>query len=100
MTWPPPAHLDDLPRAFLVERYLSPVAAVDLASSAARLGRLCGGADGVRYLFSAYLPGEDTCFCLFRAPSPEAVREVNRRARFAFDRLIDAVLMHGQGSSS
>jgi hypothetical protein len=50
----------------------------------------------VRYLYSAYLPAEDTCFCLFQAPSADIVRAVNQQARFTFDRLIDAVLMHGQ----
>jgi len=47
----------------------------------------------VSYLYSAYLPTEDTCFCLFRATSAQAVRAVNNQARFAFDRLVDAVLI-------
>jgi Protein of unknown function (DUF4242) len=89
-----PLHDDDVPRAFLVERYLSPAAAVDLAAATSRVARLCGDA-GVRYLYSAYLPTEDTCFCLFRAPSADAVRAVNHHGQFAFDRLIDAVLMRG-----
>lgn len=86
-------------RAFLVERYLSPSAATDLAGSTGRLAALCGDGDrsdiAVRYLYSAYLPSEDTCFCLFRAGSSDAVRAVNDRAGFAFDRLTDAVLMFG-----
>jgi hypothetical protein len=82
-------------RAFLVERYLSPTAAIDLAALTDRLGRQCAdsGSGHVRYLYSAYLPTEDTCFCLFRAPSPEAVRAVNDRAGFALDRIIGAVLL-------
>jgi hypothetical protein len=94
-----PPHGDAL-SAFLVERYLSPAAAVDLAASTSRMARLC--ADGeVRYLYSAYLPAEDTCFCLFQAPSAGAVRAVNQQAHFDFDRLIDAVVLHGrQGRSS
>jgi Protein of unknown function (DUF4242) len=97
MTWPQPRDDEELESAFLVERYLSPAAATDLATSTARLARFCADADptGVhlRYLYSAYLPAEDTCFCLFRAPSSDAVRSINQRADFAFDRVTDAVLM-------
>jgi hypothetical protein len=97
MTWPHPSEHDESPHAFLVERYVSPLATVDLAAASARLARLCadptvtGGR--VRYLYSAYLPTEDTCFCLLRAPSSDAVRAVNARAIFALDRIIDAVLL-------
>lgn len=100
MTWPQLSHHDDeAGRAFLVERYLSPAAAVDLAPSSARVARLCAadGGTGVRYLYSAYLPTEDTCFCVFRAPSADAVRAVNGRGGFAFDRIVDAVLVLGAG---
>jgi hypothetical protein len=94
---PPP---DEARRAFLVERYLSPAAAVDLAASTARLAGMCGGG-GVRYLYSTYLPAEDTCFCLFRAASAEAVRAIDEQAHFDFERLINAVVLHGpQGSTS
>jgi hypothetical protein len=90
---------DDSQRSFLVERYVSPETAIELAASTARVARLCVDADptgrGVRYLYSAYLPTEDTCFCLFRARSAEAVRAVNDQGHFAFDRLVDAVLMLG-----
>jgi hypothetical protein len=95
----PPEHSpqDGSRRAFLVERYLSPTVAAGLAASTARLARLCAGLDHigprVQYLYSAYLPAEDTCFCLFRAPSSLAVRELNHRAGFALDRIIEAVLL-------
>jgi hypothetical protein len=83
MTWPHRPRADDSRRTYLVERYLSPAAALDLATSTARVALLCAGAGGdttaVRYLYSAYLPAEDTCFCLFRAPSSDAVRAVNNR---------------------
>lgn len=42
----------------------------------------------MRYLWSAYLPSEETC--LFEAPDRAAVEEVNRRARFPFDRIVEA----------
>ena len=93
MTWP--QRSDKLRRTFLVERYLSPAAAIDLATSTAQVARLCADRSAVRYLYAAYLPTEDTCFCLFQAPSADAVRAVNSQAHFAFDRLTDAVLMLG-----
>jgi hypothetical protein len=101
MTLVEPSPHDGSRRAFLVERYVSPAAAVGLASSAARLARLCDESSHtgtcVQYLFSAYLPPEDTCFCLFRAPSVAAVRELNQRAGFALDRIIEAVLLPAEG---
>ena len=93
MTRPQQPPHADAPRAFLIERYLSPAAAVDLAASAARVARRCAEG-GIGYLYSAYLPAEDTCFCLFQAPSAGAVRAVNQLANFDFDRLIDAVVLH------
>jgi hypothetical protein len=83
--------------AFLVERYLPQVEVNGLPASVARTARACADSartgPGVAYLQSAYLPTEDTCFCLFRAPSAEAVRAVNREAGFALDRITEAVLV-------
>ena len=83
--------------AFLVERYLPPAAADGLQASVARLARLCadtgGSGAGVDYLQSAYLSVEDTCFCLFRARSAEAVLAINNEAGFAVDRITGAVLL-------
>jgi hypothetical protein len=83
--------------AFLVERYLSASAAEDLAASVGRVGRVCAqqgpGVIAVRYLQSVYLPAEDTCFCLFQAPSIDAVRAVNDAGQFPLDRIAEAVLM-------
>jgi len=84
--------------AFLVERYLPAAAAEELQESVLRLGRRCtegrSPGDGVEYLQSAYLPIEDTCFCLFRAGSIEAVVAINKEAGFAIDRITSAVLLY------
>jgi hypothetical protein len=79
---------------FLVERYV-PAGSVELlvaqAAAAEDAARgLRGEGVGVRYLWSAYLPSEETCLCLFEAPDRAAVEEVNRRARFPFDRIVEA----------
>jgi len=89
---------------FLVERYLPPAAADRLPASVARVARVCteSGRSGieVEYLYSAYLPTEDTCFCLFRAHSSNAVRAVNATADFALDRITNAVLLFPIESST
>jgi hypothetical protein len=48
---------------------------------------------GSAYLYSSYLASEDTCFCLFRAASSDAVRAVNSQAHFGYDRITDAVML-------
>jgi hypothetical protein len=79
---------------YLVERYLAASAARQLPAVVARLAGFCSdSAGGVAYLHSTLLPTEDTCFCLFRASSGDAVRAVNADAGFRVDRLTDAVLM-------
>jgi len=84
--------------AFLVERYVPRSATVGLADSVARVALLCIDAAaierGMRYLQSAYLPSEDTCFCLFLAPSSDAVRQINDDGEFPLDRITPAVLLH------
>jgi hypothetical protein len=97
MTAPQPRHRAGHPRAFLVERYLPPEAAKNLAALTVRVRDLCTESDRtqtpVRYLYSAYLPSEDTCFCLFQAQSTMAVLAVNRQADFALDRITNATLL-------
>jgi hypothetical protein len=93
---------DSATTAFLVERYLPPAAAASLAASVARVVLLCAdpsdSGPGVHYLQSAYLPAEDTCFCLFSARDSDAVRAINSAADFALDRITDAVLLHPSDS--
>jgi len=94
--------------AFLVERYLPASAAAGLATSVSDVTALCmnrtgadahGGDATVRYLLSMYLPSEDTCFCLFDAASPDAVRAINVEGAFPLDRITRAVLLRPPTSS-
>jgi hypothetical protein len=100
MTTPRLGDQDGPSSVFLVERYLPASAAENLASSVARAAQLCalsaesGSASKVQYLHSAYLPAEDTCFCLFRAATAEAVRALNDEASFAIDRIAVAVQLY------
>lgn len=50
----------------------------------------------VRYLRSTFIPGEDKCFCLFEAASPEAVREANVRAGLPLERIVEAAHISAQ----
>jgi Protein of unknown function (DUF4242) len=88
---------DSSASAFLVERYLPVSAAGELATSVAHVARICaeqgGAGTSVRYLQSMYLPADDTCFCVFQAPSSDAVRTVNDAGHFPVDRITRAVLM-------
>lgn len=89
-----PANADGSGPTFLVERYLSPEARATLSVSVTRLAGICGTSGlGVRYLQAAQLPAEDTCFCLFQAPSLTAVSIVNDAADYPFDRITEAVLL-------
>jgi hypothetical protein len=95
-----PRAWDEADSVFLVERYLPPTAAKHLAASVSRAASLCalsaelGAAARVQYLYSAYLPGEDTCFCLFRAATADAVRALNDESGFALDRVTAAIMLH------
>jgi len=85
---------------FLVERYLPPAAARNLADPVSRTAQLCelsahpGAGAHVEYLSSVYLPTEYTCFCLFQATTAGAVRSVNDQGGFALDRITAAVLLY------
>jgi hypothetical protein len=45
----------------------------------------------VRYIRSTFVPGESRCMCLFEAPTPELVREVNDAAGLPFTRVVEAM---------
>jgi Protein of unknown function (DUF4242) len=100
MTTPRRRDPDSPSSVFLVERYLPAAAAGNLASSVARAAQLCarsaesGSPSRVQYLHSVYLPAEDTCFCLFRAATAEAVHALNDEACFALDRIAAAVQLY------
>jgi hypothetical protein len=85
-----------MPR-YLVERHLPGFSPNQLPGAAA-LAKSASDAmaqEGtpVRYLRSTFIPGEDKCYCLFEAPSPEAVRAANERAGLPFERVLEAVFV-------
>jgi hypothetical protein len=80
---------------FLAERYISS-AKLELAQHDAQRARAASsepveGAGAVRYLGSALIPSDETCFALFQAPSAEAVHFLLERADLHYDRIVQAV---------
>ena len=81
--------------AYLVERYLPGLSEAELRTRLERAEAACAelGAAGVeiRYCGSMFLPLEEACFCRFDSDHPEAVAEVNERARLPFARITRGV---------
>ena len=44
----------------------------------------------VRYIRSMFLPEEARCMCLFEAPNPQLVKEVNDAAQLPYTRVVEA----------
>jgi len=78
---------------FLIERYVSRANAtqVDADAERARIAaeEMTGEGADVRHLRSIFIPEDETCLDLYRAPSAEAVREAATRAGLVFDRITE-----------
>lgn len=76
--------------SYLVEAYL---AATPAALEAAREGarRTAEAGDGIEYVRTTFLPGDETILHLFEAPSAAALGEAGRRAALQFERVVEAV---------
>jgi hypothetical protein len=53
----------------------------------------------VRCLRSIVIPGNETCFYVFEAPSAEAVREGSRRAAIGFERIVPVIQVEPSSST-
>jgi hypothetical protein len=79
---------------YLVERYLPDADLASLSAAVERTARLVTEGtlvDRPRYLSSTFLASEETCLCRFEASDREAVAELNQRADFPFDRIVEAL---------
>lgn len=52
--------------------------------------KLTAEGQSVRYIRSTFVPSESRCMCLFEAPNPEAVKELNDQAKLPFTRIVEA----------
>ena len=87
-------------KLYLVERYVAGPPEERLDGIARRLRKaateLTAGGVEVRYLQSILLTGEESCLCLFEAPSESEVRMVNERAGLPYLRIVAATSASGQ----
>ena len=80
---------------FLVERRLPGITPNQLVAAAESAKRTAATmrqeGTPVEYLRSTFLPGEETCFCLFEGASAEDVGSVNDRAQLPYERIVEAM---------
>ena len=80
---------------YMVERNLPGITMEQLAGAqkaAIETGKqMTAEGKTVRYIRSMYVPGEARCMCLFEAPKPDHVKEVNERAKIPFVRIVEAM---------
>jgi hypothetical protein len=79
---------------FMVERYMPGVKPETVKRAAGRIAMELGTSpEGtpppVRHLTCMYVPSDETVLCTFSGPSAEAIEELNRRARFPFDHIVE-----------
>lgn len=75
--------------SYLVESYAAGPSAVEDARLRARQTAAFG--DGVRYVRTTFLPGDETILHLFEAPSVSVLDAAGRRAALQFERIVEAV---------
>ena len=73
-----------------MEAYLADSPAA-LADARARAHLAAESDDGVRYVRTTFLPGDETILHIFEAPSPEALRDAARNAALQYERMVEAV---------
>jgi Protein of unknown function (DUF4242) len=76
--------------SYVVESYLAntPAAVADARRRARSLG---DDVSGVRYVRTTFLPGDETIFHVYGAPSREALRRAARKAALQYERVVEAV---------
>jgi hypothetical protein len=80
---------------YLVELYLPGRDAAALEDAAARARSVVHGPAGrgkqARYLRTIFVPGDEMCFHLFEAASPDAVAEAIDGAGISYERIMPAI---------
>jgi hypothetical protein len=76
--------------SYLVESY-SGGSAIAVADARERARRTAELGDGVRYVRTTFLPGDETIMHLFEAPSAAALEQASLRSGLQFERVVEAV---------
>jgi len=75
----------DLPGIKMEQLAAAQKAAIELSQKMTAQGKK------VRYIRSAFVPGEAHCMCFFEAANPELVKELNETAKIPFKRIVEAM---------
>jgi len=78
---------------FLVERYLPGVSGAELQAVLDRIAAAAPAmaSDGVTWLRSVLVPGDEACVCTYEARDVGHVDAANRRAGLPIDRIVAAI---------
>jgi hypothetical protein len=80
---------------YMVDRDLKGITMEQLAAAQQRAietgKRFTTEGKPVRYIRSTFVPGESRCMCLFEAPNPQLVKELNETAQIPFSRIVEAL---------
>jgi len=76
--------------SYLVESYLS-ASSHALDDARARARRAAEGGVGVRYVRTTFVPGDETIFHVFEAPSLEALERASSLAGLPVERIAEAI---------
>ena len=80
---------------YMVDRDLKGITLDQLAAAQKRAidtgKQLTAKGKDVRYIRSTFVPGEARCMCLFEAPNPQNVKELNEVAQIPFSRIVEAM---------
>ena len=75
----------DLPGIKMEQLAAAQKAAMELSQKMTAQGKK------IRYIRSAFVPGEAHCMCFFEAANPEVVKELNETAKIPFKRIVEAL---------
>jgi hypothetical protein len=75
----------DLPGIKMEQLAAAQKAAIDLSQKMTAQGKK------VRYIRSAFVPGEAHCMCFFEAANPDVVKELNETAKIPFKKIVEAL---------
>jgi len=84
---PTPVNMADRDRPGIKIKQLAAAqrAAIDLSQNMKAQGKK------VRYIRSAFVPGEAHCMCFFDVANPDVVKELNETAKIPFKRIVEAI---------
>ena len=88
---------------YLVERYVPRAAGAQLAeivrTAQSAAGQAGDSPGAIRYLAVTLVPGDELCYCLFEAPTIEAVQQAHELAQIPCERIVEAFHATARASS-